>query len=470
MRLSRRFVLRAAGVSLALPALESLAPSTAKAAPEDETFAIFFRQANGVAQAQRTELGDEPERFWPRNTGALTDASLSGRALEELGSVKQHLLVVGGLDMQGYDYGDGHARGALQCLTARGPTVLRAGGDSEAAGESIDHRIGRELNPGGRDSLFLYAGRAGGWLGGACISYRGPAQRRAALNNPLDAYRAITGSTSGGTDEAARLSALRQRGVDDLVRGQMSRILAHPRLSTTDRRRLELHRDSIRDVEITLSCRMTADQERALEGAAPGFDSTDGDETLESARLHMDIAALAVACGYTRSVAIQVGNGNDGSTRFRHSTTRVLMENYHYISHRRLSHDSSGGIIAGADALHGDIDRQFARTFLHLVNRLRAITQADGTPLLDRGVACWLNDLSNGPPHGRNNVPWVLAGSANGFLRQGQYVVIDDSDPNHNKLLNTIGSAVGLRNGAGYLDNFGDPALPRGVLDELVAT
>src|SRR5690606_9911597 len=126
-------------------------------------------------------------------------------------------------------------------------------------------------------------------------------------------------------------------------------------------------------------------------------------------------------------------------------------------------------VIAGAAELHHDIDRQFARTFLHLVSRLREITVADGSPLLDRGVACWLNDLSDGPPHGRNDVPWILAGSANGFLRQGQYVVVDDSDPNHQKLLSTIGSAVGLRNGGGYLDDFGDPGLPRGLLDELIA-
>ncbi len=463
-------VLRGAGATLALPVLESFLPARARADAADETFAVFFRQANGVAQAQRTELGDEPERFWPRTAGALTEASLSGRALDELNSVRNNLLVVGGVDMRGFDYGDGHARGALQCLTARGPTVLRAGGSSEAAGESIDHRIGRELNPGGRDSLFLYAGRSGGWLGGACISYRGSANRRAAIHNPYNAYQAIVGGTPSDSAEAARLRALRQRGVDDLVRGQMSRVLSHPRLSTGDRRRIELHRDSIRDLEVALTCRMSADQERALEGASPGFDSTDGTEVLETARLHMDVAALAIACGHTRSVAIQIGSGNDGSTRFRDPASGSLMENFHYVSHRRLSHDSSGGVIAGSDVLHHKIDRQFAQTFLHLINRLQAYTMPDGATLLDRGVACWLNDLSSGPPHGRNNVPWILAGSCNGFLRQGQYITIDDADPNHQKLLNTIGSAVGLRNGGEYLNNFGDPELPGGVLSELIAT
>ena len=45
------------------------------------------------------------------------------------------------------------------------------------------------------------------------------------------------------------------------------------------------------------------------------------------------------------------------------------MENYHFLSHRRLSHDSSGGVIADSDRLHSMVDIQFARTFKHLLDR-----------------------------------------------------------------------------------------------------
>ena len=95
-----------------------------------------------------------------------------------------------------------------------------------------------------------------------------------------------------------------------------------------------------------------------------------------------------------------------------------------------------------------------------------------GDRLIDCGVACWYNDNGNGPGHAANNVPWVLAGGAGGFLKQGQYIRVANGDgsPNCSKMLNTIGSAAGLRNAeGGYLDDFGDPSLPGGVFDELLA-
>ena len=62
------------------------------------------------------------------------------------------------------------------------------------------------------------------------------------------------------------------------------------------------------------------------------------------------------------------------------------------------------------------VDVQFARTFKHLLDRLAGTPGPNGA-LIDRGVACWYNDNANGPPHGANDVPWVLAGSCAGFLK-----------------------------------------------------
>lgn len=472
MKLTRRLVLKGtAGAVMALPFLEGLAGprGVARADGDAPPFAVFFRQANGVAAAQSTVVGSEPERFWPRATGALTLDSLADRALEELSDHRARLLVVGSVNMQEFDYGDGHARGALQCLTARGPTVTGAGGASEAAGESIDHRIGRELHEDGRDSWFMYAGRNDGWLGGACISYRGPGNRRSPIHNPYEAYRTLVGGDAGLSAEAQRQIAERGRSVNDLVRAQLSRLIARPELSRSDKQRLELHQAAIRDVEVRLTCQLDEDRQRALEGVGSTYASTDGDEVLSAARLHMDVAALAIACGATRSVAIQVGNGNDGSTRYR-DASGAPMENYHYLSHRRLSHGSDGTIISDSDVLHHYVDRAFARTFKHLCDRLAEYVMPTSGTLLDCGVAVWLNDLGNGPAHSRMNLPFVIAGSAGGFLQQGQYIRLSTgSAVSHAQLLNTLGTAVGLRTGAGPLSDFGDPSLPRGLLTELMA-
>ncbi len=466
--LSRRVLLRGfGGAVLALPFLESVGRREARAAASDVLpFAFFLRQANGVAAAQNTsELGQEPERFWPSAPGVLTPETLAGRALEELVDHRAHLLCVKNVNMEWFDYGDGHARGALQVLTARGPVVVGAGGDSEADGESLDHRIGRELNPDGRDSLFLYAGYSGGWLGGPCISYRGSANRRSPLHRPYEAYQFMVGDTDGLTPEAIERLAARNQSVNDLVRGELKAFLARNDLSTSDKRRLELHLDSVRDVETSLTCRMAEAEAMKLDGLGDVHESTDGDEVFTTVRAHMDVAALAIACGYTRSVALQVGNGNDGATRYRNPDTGALMENYHYISHRRVSHDAEGEVIADADVLHHAIDRQFAQAFKYLLDKLTAYE------ILDNGVCAWVNDLGNGPAHSANSCPVVLAGSCGGVLKQGQLIELDPgkSPRNHARVLNAIGSAVGLRDGEEYISDFGDPELDRTPHTDLFA-
>ncbi len=55
--------------------------------------------------------------------------------------------------------------------------------------------------------------------------------------------------------------------------------------------------------------------------------------------------------------------------------------------------------------------------------------------------------------HPRENIPTILAGSAGGFLAQGAYVGASAGAPvvNHGGLLNTLGSAAGLRTSEGEL-------------------
>lgn len=467
MKMRRRTVLKGlGGITLGLPFLEGLQPRTAQAGGSPvEPFAIFFRQANGAATAQTTEeFGSEPERFWPTQEGELTTGTLAGRALDELSGYRDRMLAVA-VDAAPFDYGDGHARGVMQGLTAQPPVITGQGANSEANGESIDHRIGRELNPEGRDSLFLYAGVNAGWLGGACESYRGPGDRRAPIHNPMNAYQNLMG-TNG--EEISQLLVERRQSVNDVVRDQMASLLNNSALSSKDVERLEQHRAAIRDLEGTLSCNLTADQEAQLEGDSAGYEHFDGDLVLGAVRAHMDIAVLAVACGYTRSVAIQLGNGNDGTTRFYNPDTGEMLENYHYISHRRFSHGADGDIIPNADLLHHQIDRIFAQTFRYLLDGLSAYPLPEGS-LLDAGVAVWHNDQSNGPGHSSNGLPYILAGSGGGFLRQGLYRRLPGNGT-HCRLLNMIGSAAGLRDAAGQpIEDFGDPSLPKSPLPELLA-
>ncbi len=471
--MNRRMILKGMfGATLGLPLLESFRSNEAEAqSMTTPPFVIFFRQANGVQSGRNIS---ETERFFARtdNGPQLTTASMQDRAVGELVDYRDRLLVLGNVNLENFSaYADGHARGAIQALTARGPAAGTSAGGSMADGESLDWRIGRELNPNGNEPLYMYAGRNSGWLGGACVSWRGSgaANKRSPVHNPWNGYLTLVGGMAGqNNQELAEALAARRESINDLLRGQTQALLSHPRLSQADKDKLDQHFASIRDLETTLTCDLDANEEMALEQGSTGYDSTDGNETLAAARLHMQVAALSVACGYTRAVAIQVGSGNDGSTRYWDGNTQ--MENYHYISHRILSHGGEGTSIPNADMLHHKVDLQFAQTFKHLLDTLDQYQTVDGGSLLDAGMAIWYNDSGNGPPHSSRDVPYIIAGSAGGQLRQGLMLELEggDNERNHDKLLNTIGAAVGLTNGNGDpLDDFGD-AGTRGRCTELL--
>lgn len=122
--------------------------------------------------------------------------------------------------------------------------------------------------------------------------------------------------------------------------------------------------------------------------------------------------------------------------------------------------------------MHHMVDVQFARTFGYLLDRLAAYELPNDERLVDRGVSVWYNDNALGPSHSGDNIPYVLAGSAGGFFAQGEYVEVDGGarKANQGRMLNTLGSAAGLRRADGELiDDFGSPLLDRDPLLELMA-
>jgi hypothetical protein len=458
--MNRRHFLRGLfGVSMALPFLESLSPRKAEAGPGDiPPFAIFMRQANGCVQ----KTDDEPEMFWPSTLGAITTESLNaepGRAVSDLSAYASRMILLKGINFGFPGNGCGHSGGGNQCLTAAKVSDTPAGNESLAMGESIDNRIVRELNAPGIEPLTLYAGKKSGYIN-EVLSYRGPKDIRSAEHNPITAYNKLFGLADLDPEVLKKLAAER-KSVNDLVRSQMQSLLSRSDLGSADKKRLDLHFQAIRDLEISLSCKLAPEEVAAMEMMSPDAQLNDNIETV--ARMQMDIIALAMACGTTRAATLQIGDGNDST---QYTIDGVKQKSFHRISHRIDSDGDMGDPIIGAVDLHHKIDRIHGQLFKYLCDKLAAYDLGSGS-LLDFGVAVWLNDLAN-KYHSYQDVPYVLIGSAGGYLKTGQF--LDVGGVNNNKLLSTIGAACGCKNGAGGpLDDFGDPGLEKGQLLEIVA-
>lgn len=458
MHSRRRFLKGVGGVTVGLPFLEALLPRHAKAALGDEKpYAIFCRQGNGVAQA----VDEEPERFWPSfGLGAVTGAALTadtGRAVSELGPYGDRLSLLKGIDFAFEGNGCGHSGGGNQCLTAARVSQDPSGSRSLAEGESIDNLIAKQLGGADPEPLTLYVGQKRGYLD-EVLSYRGPQQLRGAENNPYNVYVDLFGLSNVDPTIVEKLRR-RQKSVNDLVRGEMQTLLSRTDLSAADRQRLDLHFQSIRDIEVELVCGLGAGEVaglKALEAAV-----SDDDRFADVCKAQMDLIALTLACGAKRAVTLQWGSGNDQT---EHTVDGQRQKSFHKISHRIDSDGDMGPPIPNADILHHKIDRIHLSLFKYLLDKLDGYKLANGS-LLDLGVTVYLNDLSQ-KYHSYRGVPYILVGSAGGKLKTGQYL---DLGVTNNKVLNTIGAALGCTNAAGApLDDFGDVSLSPGGIPQLV--
>jgi len=464
---SRRALLRGlGGTAIGLPLLDVFSPRRAGAATTGGDFAIFVVGCNGVAQAYG---GIEPDKYWPRAPGPLTKASLAAdlaadRALGELSEHAERLLILKGIKLPFRSSGDSHNSADCQILTCQQniskPTPT-------AFGESIDNRIAREKNPPGREPFVLRAIRGPHTIG--AVSYRGRDGQRFGDDNPTAAYERMVGLVQADPGTAA-LVQKRRLSVNDLVRGEMKRLLARPDLSGDDRRRLDGHFSAIRDIEVKLTGALAPDAAANLknvgtaDGGGPKYYNNDYAELTMG--VFLDLMVFAVSSGYTRTAVFKIGDRSDNyNWDLGPGFPRI---NFHKIAHRSESGlGDSATRIANAHEMHHRIDRIYLRVFKKFFDRL-ASTQTPQGPLIDQGFAAYTNQNAVGW-HNFSPIPWVIAGNARGYLKTGRFLELGNQ-PSLNLLLNILLGAVGVTKPDGSpVDDFGSAELAKGRLTEILA-
>ncbi|MEM9194349.1 MAG: DUF1552 domain-containing protein [Myxococcota bacterium] len=406
--IARRRLLRLLGLGGAAALLPSLRPrETANASPDCPPRVLFFTTQHGA-----------PRQHWKMDVPGLPAdedgaVSLDGldrgqfsHVLEPLYDVRHRLSVLEGMAMVSAmldEPGNNHGVSWAHLLTntpANYQNPLRPGPGGihpYPTAVSIDQHIAAEIAPpgsipsvqwgtGGRyGDPFGYSTAAdGAWL---------PLERE-----PADAFMRLmqaglpTGEMPAEPSRAQRIAAERA-SVLDLAASEYDALI--PRLSGEDARKLELHRDQIRDLELRLGGggrNVTCD---------PSFDAN-GERIDQFLRL----AALALSCDVTRVIALDVGE--------------LRPDDFGAPSGSNVHQDWAHGTSDTAYMHMANYYRYHAEQFAALVGYLDGVPEGDGT-LLDNTMVIWLTELATGGHDLADGLAVVAGGSASG-LHPGRYV------------------------------------------------
>jgi hypothetical protein len=435
----RNFLRGAAGVSVALPFLESLPHRSAWAAGDAPVFSLFICAVHGVL----------PSQFFPAE-GPLTTEGLAAanKATSALSAHAANLLFVSDVRWPENTQGEPHVHGMIQALTARPPTTSNVSG--MATGPSADVVIASKVHPD-LEPLTLYAGNQKNGYAAERLSFTTAGAVRSAVSNPYTLYQELVGLAAPGggmtpeAEAAARRLAQSRNSIHDMVREDLTALVGNSRLSSADRKRLQQHLDGIRDVEVEMmeACSTQGLEIDALE-ALQTFTYDANGQVEDIARLHMSLVALSFACNHRRTATLQWGDPVDRTIYDVPGNERRW--SFSWVCHRNPS-DAGGGMDADAERAHGEIDKVRMRTLA------AGLDQFAARGLSDKAFVLWTNHFRDGPSHDYRNVPHILWGNGGGYLKQAEHV--SAGNVTNSRLLTTLINA-GVEDTGAPVTDFGD--------------
>jgi len=423
---TRREVLRGAGVLLALPWLESLAPRlhAAAAGPVADThkppvrFGVLFFP-NGVWKPN----------WIPTKSGRDYELPFS---LQPLADLKADLNVFSNLDKAYSRGGDGHYAKTANFLT--GLRVAKTTGKNINVGNaSVDQILASKLGHrtplpslelgidpviSGIDSNVGYTR-----LYGSYISWRSASVPMAREINPRMVYERLFAATARPDDD--------DRSLLDLTLEDAKALRS--KLSRDDQFKLDEYLDAMRAVEkrILFAAKPDPDHRPAKDLAVPTAPKPGiPHDHREHVKLMLDLMALAFWSDSTRVITFMFANDVSGKN---FSFVEGVHGGHHDLSHHSNQKDKI--------EQYSRINRWHVEQFAYLCRKLKAIKEGSGT-LLDNCLLLLGSSMSDGNAHDPNNLPIVVAGKAGGAFSTGQHLASSRNTPLCNlyvSILNVMG-------------------------------
>jgi hypothetical protein len=406
----RRRFLTALGLgALGLSVSGKLRPAHAQSTPKNRIL-LWLSDHGTVPESWTMDLGFAGSATEAK---ALTPSSPFSPILSPLAPHAAKLNILEGMGRAPeIDYerrggeGDRHTFGQTMVLTCVDSVT---DSDIMGGGPSIDQVIGEHAAIPGR-----WAARAYGRNHFKGYSFQERGRPTPLVSSPSTAFDDLMGLYVPETEEPPGMEPAAPTRSELLRRARASVLdfaanefdLLAPRLGGEDRRKLEEHRQLVRDLELTFQAGEPGGAGTPAPSAACDPDSyTDSGAEID---LFGRVAALAFSCDMTRVVLIlcRLPSGD-----FDMPSGKDF--------HQDIAHAANGD--AEAARVMTDFNTAYARHFAELVGHLDGISDGDGKTLLDNTITTWLTELATGP-HDLNDVPYVIAGSGAGYLKTGQYV------------------------------------------------
>lgn len=383
----RRHFLRAAGVALSLPWLDSL---SSRALGETEP-----RPRRMLAVCNN--LGLVPDKFFPTQAGKGYTLS---PYFEELADYRDDFTILSGVSHPGVD---GSHSSDVSFLTA----APHPGGGGFRNTISLDQVIATQFGHLTRyPSLTLGVNAA---QGRRSLSWTSAGVLIPCENSALEVYRKLF--LQGSREQVDRQIRRLQLGesILDAVSSQ-SRDLKR-QISPTDRDRLDQYETAVREVEGRLAAaREWERRPKPKPPIDPPIDLTDPADYIEKTRLMYRMAKLAFESDSTRAITLLLDSNNSPTIKVDGAS---ITDGYHNLSH----HGRSEKKLAQLEA----IDRAHMRLLGELFADMKAIREGGGT-LLDHTMVLYGSNLGDANKHTTTNMPMFLAG---GGFRHGQHLAFD---------------------------------------------
>ncbi len=399
----RRLFLKAAGVSLALPALESIPKSFAGPLPENSAQS----QAAPRMVCIGNMLGFYPPTFFPEQSG--TEYVLP-KVLAPLGSHHRDMTLISGLD---HGVKGGHF--AIHAFLSGVRSV-----DAKSMPEaniSIDQRAAEAV--GGLTRFpSLTIGSEDGIHGGCQMCWTRSGTRVPPITGPNDLFRKLFVSENENDRIRAVDRIALNASILDSVRGEAKSL--ERRLNPRDRLKLDEYLTSVRDVErqLQLDRKWTK-----IPKPAPGIDEPEDDDMVSDLPELYELIALALQTDSTRIATLEIAGGfNAQSLGFR--------KDHHALSHHGQVQESIDALIK--------IETYKNEQFSRFHDKLNTIEVA-GSSLFDQTMVLFGSGMGNANSHTNTNLPIVLAG---GHFKHGQHLSFDPKSRTRPPLTNLFVSML----------------------------